>query len=108
MLISNSAAGFRWLKHFRKSALYIGEIFVIEALGKQSSLLLSCKTSVRDFEIHWISRGFRISGFQSGFLDFKRISGFRLNRYYSEDTAIILKVQLEYRVSDRYSDTMHQ
>ena len=36
---------------------------------------------VRDFEIHWISRGFRISewisGFQSGFLDFKWISGFQ-------------------------------
>ena len=52
------------------------------------------------FEIHWISRGFQISewisGFQGGFLDFKvdfwiskRISGFRLNLYYSEDTAKI-------------------
>ena len=32
------------------------------------------RLGVRDFEIHWISRGFRISewisGFQSGFLDF--------------------------------------
>ena len=31
--------------------------------------------SIQDFEIHWISHGFqiseRISGFQSGFLDFK-------------------------------------
>ena len=52
------------------------------------------------FEIHWISHGFRISewisGFQSGFLDFKVdfwvskwISGFHLNRCYSEDTAKI-------------------
>ena len=54
---------------------------------------VTARLSVRDFEIHWISRGFRISewisGFQSGFLDFKRISGFHLNRYYSEDTAKI-------------------
>ena len=113
---------------------------------------VTARLGVRDFEIHWISRGFRISewisdfkvdfwiskwisgfrsgfldfkwisgfrsgfldfkwisGFQSGFLDFKvdfwissgfldfkadfwiskRISGFHLNRYYSEDTAKI-------------------
>ena len=34
----------------------------------------TARLGVRDFEIHWISRGFRISewisGFQSGFLDF--------------------------------------
>ena len=51
----------------------------------------TARLGVRDFEIHWISRGFRISewisGFQSGFLDFKRISGFSLNGCYSEDTA---------------------
>ena len=35
----------------------------------------------------WISKW--ISEFQSEFLDFKRISGFHLNRYYSEDTAKI-------------------
>ena len=41
-----------------------------------------------DFKVDlWISKW--ISGFQSGFLDFKRISGFHLNRYYSEDTAKI-------------------
>ena len=97
----------------------------------------TARLGVRDFEIHWISSGFRISewisgfqsgfldfkvdfwiskwisGFQSGFLDFKvdfwiskrisgfqsgflegfldfkRISGFHLNRYYS-------KIQLKY------------
>ena len=48
----------------------------------------TARLGVRDFEIHWISSGFRISewisGFQSGFLDFKadfwiskRISGFQ-------------------------------
>ena len=41
----------------------------------------TARLGVRDFEIHWISRGFRISewisGFQNGFLDFKWISGFR-------------------------------
>ena len=64
------------------------------------------RLGIRDFEIHWISCGFWISewnsgfqadfwiskwisGFQSGFLDFKRISGFHLNHYYSEDTAKI-------------------
>ena len=35
----------------------------------------TARLGVRDFEIHWISSGFRISewisGFQSGFLDFK-------------------------------------
>ena len=35
----------------------------------------TARLSVQDFEIHWISRGFQISewisGFQSGFLDFK-------------------------------------
>ena len=34
----------------------------------------TARLGVRDFEIHWISRGFRISewisGFHSGFLDF--------------------------------------
>ena len=52
------------------------------------------RLGVRDFEIHWISRGFRISdlisgfhvdfwiskwisGFQSGFLDFTWVSGFQ-------------------------------
>ena len=55
------------------------------------------RLSVRDFEIHWISHGFRISEwiseFESGFVDFKvdlwiskRNSGFH---YYSEDTAKI-------------------
>ena len=33
------------------------------------------RLGIQDFEIHWISRGFQISewisGFQSGFLDFK-------------------------------------
>ena len=44
----------------------------------------TARLGVRDFEIHWISSGFRISecisGFQSGFLDFwisKWISGFQ-------------------------------
>ena len=36
----------------------------------------TARLGVRDFEIHWISRGFRISewisGFHSGFLDFCR------------------------------------
>ena len=36
---------------------------------------VTARLGVRDFEIHWISSGFQISewisGFQSGFLDFK-------------------------------------
>ena len=36
----------------------------------------TARLGIRDFEIHWISRGFRISewisGFQFGFLDFSR------------------------------------
>ena len=49
---------------------------------------VTARLGVRNFEIHWISSGFQISewisGFQSGFLDFKvdfwiskRISGFQ-------------------------------
>ena len=40
----------------------------------------TARLGVRDFEIHWISSGFRISEW---------ISGFHLNRYYS-------KIQLKY------------
>ena len=55
----------------------------------------TARLGVRDFEIHWISSGFRISewisGFQSGFLDFKVdfwiskwISGFKVDFWISK------------------------
>ena len=61
------------------------ERFLLVRLHEGSA---TARLGVRDFEIHWISSGFRISewisGFQSGFLDFKvdfwiskRISGFQ-------------------------------
>ena len=63
------------------------ESLVKKGVGQSSGLLEGSATArlgVRDFEIHWISSGFRISewisGFQSGFLDFwisKWISGFQ-------------------------------
>ena len=56
----------------------------------------TARLGVRDFEIHWISRGFRISdwisvyftwisGFQSGFLNFK-VDWILDFVCYSEDT----------------------
>ena len=59
------------------AGLYLG--FAAHAEGSATARL-----GVRDFEIHWISSGFRISEWISGFLDFKvdfwiskRISGFQ-------------------------------
>ena len=43
---------------------------------------VSARLGVRDFEICWISRGFRISDWISGFQDFKVDSGFCLKNYY--------------------------
>ena len=54
--------------------------FYLKTIQNKTELVIiegsaTARLSVRDFEIHWISSRFRISewisGFQSGFLDFK-------------------------------------
>ena len=82
-LISNS---YKW-------KTVVNQLFMAKMLehfkqGCQHEGSATARLGVQDFEIHWISSGFRISewisGFQSGFLDFKvdfwiskRISGFQ-------------------------------
>ena len=64
----------------------------------------TARLGVQDFEIHWISRGFRISDWISGFLDFK--VDFWISKWISEfqsgfldfnvDFCIIFKVDLDF------------
>ena len=71
-----------WLKSVSSEA-----VFLIVSRSQTRVWLEGSATArlgVRDFEIHWISSGFRISEWISGFLDFKvdfwiskRISGFQ-------------------------------
>ena len=63
---------------------------------------VTARLGVRDFEIRWISRGFRISewisGFQSGFLDFK--VDFWISKWISGFQSGFLDFSLDFWISD--------
>ena len=58
----------------------------------------TARLGVRDFEIHWISRGFRISewisGFHSGFLDFSLDFCRQVSSCMFLDILVIVSMQL--------------
>ena len=65
----------------------------------------TARLGVRDFEIHWISSGFRISewisGFQSGFLDFK--VDFWISKWISGFQSRFLDFKVDFWISKRIS-----
>ena len=57
----------------------------------------TARLGVRDFEIHWISSGFRISEWISGFLDFK--VDFRISKWISGFQSGFLDFKADFWIS---------